>query len=246
MGLFSFIGSVVSTVAQGIGNIVSGVTNWVKRNIFKIEELPEYDVDTATMEQTQKVNELLEKCIESYGKQAREYDEIAKKLIEEYCGNLVKKLMELNMMSEETIIDSYVFQSFKNNYEYIKKDLEKIYSKQIANVFSLNNNKLLDILALPSGEEKRTKITNLALNAITVANKKLMETIAEFAKKQNTFILEKLNEYMQNREASYLVAKTETEKILKNSEENNIYKLTAEENYNKMIEELDLISEVLN
>ena len=53
------------------------------------------------------------------------------------------KLVEINEVSGKKIIDDYIFKAFKMNLEHIRKELDKIYSKQIANVFSLNNNNLL-------------------------------------------------------------------------------------------------------
>lgn len=256
MGIFDFLGEiagdVVCTLWDGVEFVVdsikSGVSNvkkWVKE-VLNIEELPEYDINEATVEETQKVNELLEKCIENYTNEARKYDEMAKKIIEEYYGNLIKKFMELNSISKETIIDSYFIQSFQSNYKRVQKALGKIYSKQIANVFSLNNNKLLDILALPSGEEKKEKISTLALNTIIGANSILMRTLEESINEQEKFISVKLKDYMENREANLLIAQKETEKILKNYDENSTSRIKIEENYNKIIEKLDLISEVLS
>ena len=91
MGFWSGLCSIASSVASGIGSVVggavkalsggglsliSGIASWVKENILGLEEAPSYDPREATVDETKKVNELLEKCIKSYSKEAEEFGKV--------------------------------------------------------------------------------------------------------------------------------------------------------------------------
>lgn len=256
MGFFSFVGGLVSGVgsiiggavkalAGGAGGIISSVASWVKENILGLEEAPRYNPKEATVDETKKINELLEKCIKSYSEEAEEYDDLAKGIIEDQCLLLSQKLVDINEISDKKIIDDYIFKAFEINLGHIKKDLDKIYSKQITNVFSLNNNKLLDILQLEKGKRKQDRLRELAVNTITEANNILVEELSKFIKEQQSFITLKLEEYMENIKNDSVVAKNATEQILKNSEKDREYRLGLEENYKNLINKLNLLNEVL-
>ena len=244
-GTKSFLKGAEKFLKAGGLEVVLGVANWVKENIFGLSETPSYDPETAEINETKKINELLEKCIESYSKEAEEYDELAKGIIEDQCLLLSQKLVEINEVSGKKIIDDYIFKAFKMNLEHIRKELDKIYSKQIANVFSLNNNNLLDILKLDKGQEKQDKLRELAANTITEANNILLEELSKFIKEQQSFISVKLEEYMENIKNDSIAARNTTEQILKSTQEDREYRLNLEENYKTLINKLNLLDEVL-
>ena len=221
MGFFSFIGNAISGVISagkallsGAREIVSGVASWVARNVLSLEEAGSFNVKTATPEETKKINELLEKCIESYRKEAEEYDKLAEIILEEQFNLLREKLVEINKIGSEKIIEDYIFKSFENNLVYIKKDLDKIYSKQIANVFSFTNPTLLKILELDRGKEKNDKLRKLGIDTITKANEQLMQELSNFVLEQQAFISERLNEYMENVKRTLKATELETQKII--------------------------------
>lgn len=260
MGFWSAVCSIGSSIARGVGSVVggavkalsggglgliSGIASWVKENILGLEEAPSYDPREATVDETKKVNELLEKCIKSYSKEAEEYDELAKAIIEDQCLLLSQKLVEINEISGKKIIDDYIFKAFEINLNHIKKDLDRIYSKQITNVFSLNNNNLLDILRLDKGKAKQDKLRELAVNTITKANDILVEELSKFIKEQQSFISIKLEEYMENIKNDSIAARNATEQILKSTQEDRKYRLNLEKNYKTLINKLNLLDEVL-
>lgn len=242
----SAVSSVAKAVGRGIGGIVGGVASWVKENIFDIAEAGSYDTSTATVDETKKINELLENCIRSYGGKAEEYDELAAVILEDQFNALEKTLEEINELGSGKIIDDYIFESFRQNLGYIKKDLNKIYSKQISNVFSLNNSKLLDILKLDKGSEKKEKIRRLAVDTIAEANRKLLEEISYFVRKQQKFIAGRLIEYMQSVKAKLEATQAETKKILdaKNEDKDSLDALKNK--YNQLISQFELLGNVLN
>lgn len=254
-GLWSAVKAVGGAIASGLKSvagyvldnapsIISGVASWVKENILGLEETPSYNPQEATVDETKKINELMEKCITSYKEEAEKYDELAQFIIEEQFELLEKKLLEINETSSEKVIDDYIFKSFHSNLHRIKKELDKIYSKQISNVFSLNNNELLDILSLNKGAEKKQSLQNLAINTITQANKVLTEELSEFISEQQSFIIERLNSYMQKVKNDFVIAKNATEEILSSVEKDKSYRIKLESDYQNLIEKMNLLKEV--
>lgn len=246
-----FLSGLCSNVIKGLAgflitkapDIISGIVSWGKK-ILGLEEIPSYNPHKATVEETEKVNELMEKCITSYRKEAEEYDERAQSIIEEQFTLLEKKLLEINEASSEKVIDDYIFESFHSNFRHIKKGLDHIYSKQISDVFSLNNNELLDILSLNKGAEKKQALQNLAINTITQANKVLTEELSEFISEQQSFIIERLNSYMQKVKNDFVIAKNATEEILSSVEKDKSYRIKLESDYQNLIEKMNLLKEV--
>lgn len=237
--------SVAGYVLDNAPSIISGVASWVKENILGLEETPSYNPQEATVDETKKINELMEKCITSYKEEAEKYDELAQFIIEEQFTLLEKKLLEINKASSEKVIDDYIFESFHSNFHHIKKGLDHIYSKQISDVFSLNNNELLDILLLDKGDKKRKALQKLAINTIIQANKKLTGELSEFIEEQQSFIIEKLNSYMQNIKNDFVIAKNATEEILASIEEDKSYRIQLESSYQSLIGKMNLLKEIL-
>lgn len=249
MGFFSFLGSVASAVVNGIkavGGVLGAVGGWIVDKIFSLGDTPSYDSRTATVDQTQKVNELLEKCIQGYSKEAEGYDKLAQNIIKANFRTIEEKLAEINKVSDKPIIDNFVFESFKNNTKNINKSLDKIYSKQISNTFSLNNNKLLDILKLDKGNNKNDKLRDLAVNTVTKANNTLLCELSDFTKEQQNFISSKLSEYMTNRKNTLMTSKNETEKILASLKKDDNERIQLKNYYKNLLDEINLLGKILN
>ena len=158
---------------------------------------------------------------------------------------LEDKLIEINLTSKEKIVEDYIFQIFENNSTQIIKNLDKIYSKQISNVFSLNNNKLLDILKMPSGKEKGDKIENLAISTITNANNNLVDELTKFIKEQQRFITTKLENYIEDRKNNLLTAKNETEKIINSFSKDKNQRLDMQNKYVELLENLNILEKII-
>lgn len=241
----SVLSGIGRAISSGIGKVVSGVASWVAENIFNLRDAGSYNSETASVDETKKINELLNNCIESYRKEAEKYDEMAEVILEEQFNLLRNKLIEINEISSEKIIEDYIFKSFENNLLYIKKDLEKIYSKQIANVFSLNNNNLLDILKLDKGKEKNDKLKKLGIETITKANNQLMEELSNFVLEQQVFISERLNEYMENVKRTLKATELETQRIIDaKAGDKNSYDYLSKK-YTTLLKQLELLEKIL-
>ena len=80
MGFWSIIGNAISSVAkkvyvvikENLGDVMSSVATWIKENIFDLNEAPSYTPENATVDETKKINELIEKCIDGYSKESKE------------------------------------------------------------------------------------------------------------------------------------------------------------------------------
>lgn len=246
MGFWSAIGGALKAVGGLLFGGTGRVIGWLAEKIFNLGDTPSYNSSTATVDETKKVNELLEKCIQGYSKEAEEYDKLAQNIIKANFYTIEEKLSEINKASDKPIIDNFVFESFKSNTKNINKSLDKIYSKQISNTFSLNNNKLLDILKLDKGNKKNDKLRDLAVDTVTKANNTLLCELSDFTKEQQNFISGKLSEYMTNRKNTLMTSKNETEKILASLEKDDNERTQLKNYYGNLLNEINLLGKILN
>ncbi|WP_071124477.1 hypothetical protein [Leptotrichia massiliensis] len=246
MGFWSAIGGALKAVGGLLFGGTGRVIGWLAEKIFNLGDTPSYNSSTATVDETKKVNELLEKCIQGYSKEAEEYDKLAQNIIKANFYTIEEKLSEINKASDKPIIDNFVFESFKSNTKNINKSLNKIYSKQISNTFSLNNNKLLDILKLDKGNKKNDKLRDLAVDTVTKANNTLLCELSDFTKEQQNFISGKLSEYMTNRKNTLMTSKNETEKILASLEKDDNERTQLKNYYGNLLNEINLLGKILN
>ena len=246
MGFWSAIGGALKAVGGLLFGGTGRVIGWLAEKIFNLGDTPSYNSSTATVDETKKVNELLEKCIQGYSKEAEEYDKLAQNIIKANFYTIEEKLSEINKASDKPIIDNFVFESFKSNTKNINKSLNKIYSKQISNTFSLNNNKLLDILKLDNGNKKNDNLRDLAVDTVTKANNTLLCELSDFTKEQQNFISGKLSEYMTNRKNTLMTSKNETEKILASLEKDDNERTQLKNYYGNLLNEINLLGKILN
>ena len=232
MGFWSTIGNAISSVAkkvyvvikENLGDVMSSVATWIKENIFDLNEAPSYTPENATVDETKKINELIEKCIDGYSKESKECDQMTQKVVTERFKTIIELLDKVNEMSNPPIIDEYIFQIFQLKLKEINESLDNIYSKQIANVFSLNNNKLLNILKLDKG---------------------LTRNLKGAVEKQQNFIMEKLNRYMEDRQNILEISKKETENIIDSLGKDKEERQKLEAKYDNIIDKLDLLESLM-
>lgn len=220
MGFFSracsWVSEKVSSAVDWVCDKVAGVSNWIKE-VLGLGETPEYDPNNASIDETKKINKLLEECINEYGKEAKKYDALAIKVIDDHLSRVEKELRSFN--NSEKIIEEHIFEMFTYQTKDIKNKLKNIYSKHISDVFSLNNSKLLDILRLGPGEKKENKIKDLAISTIEEANFKLMNMLETFVIEQQDFVEKRLSEFTDNLELTLEKEVKNTENIMLNLKE---------------------------
>ena len=241
----SVVSTVVGAVTSGIGGLVSGAVSWIKENILGLNETPSYNPETATVDETKKVNELIEKCIEGYNKESKQCDNETKQIIEGYFKEITKKLKEINEEEEFSIIEDYIFDIFEMRVEEVKRTLDNVYSKQISNVFSLNNSNLLDILRMDKGIEKKKKLNNLAKSTLKKAYEKIKDVSKEAINEQQRFIMEKLLVYIENRQNLLETSKRETENILEKPKNEKGEILEKQAKYDNIIDKLNMLGKLM-
>ena len=236
---------VAVVIKDNLGEIISGVATWIKENIFDLNEAPSYIPEKATMSETEKINELIEKCIEGYSKESKMYDEKTKDIVENHFQEIKNKLKEINKEEETPIIDNYIFDMFEMRVGEVKRSLDNIYSKQIANVFSLNNNKLLNILKMEKGPEKKKELNNLAKRTLEKAYQTIKKVSKEAIDEQQDFIMEKLLKYIIDRQSLSETSKKETENIIDSLGKDKEERQKLEAKYDNIIDKLDLLETLM-
>lgn len=229
--LCSWVGEKVSNVADWVGDKLDRAADWVKE-VLGLGEAPKYDPNNASIDETKKVNELLEKCIDEYGREAKKYDSLAIKVIDEHLSNIERELKNFNR--GEKVIEEHIFEMFKYQTKDIKKKLKNIYSKHISDVFSLNNSELLDILRLNPGQTKENRIKDLAISTIEEANSELMYQLENFVNEQQDFVEKRLNEFTSNLELTLEKEVRDTKDIMVNLKEGE-EKIEEEKNKYKVL-----------
>ena len=129
--------------------------------------------------------------------------------------------------------------------EEVKRTLDNVYSKQISNVFSLNNSNLLDILRMDKGIEKKKKLNNLAKSTLKRAYEKIKDVSKEAINEQQRFIMEKLLVYIENRQNLLETSKRETENILKKPKNEKGEILEKQAKYDNIIDKLNMLGKLM-
>lgn len=245
-GMASAIGGVITKVGESLlkgvssfaENLVDKVVNWVKE-VFSISETPSYDRENATIDETKKINELLQKCVDNYGDEAKKYEEFAKEILEEYLENVYETL---EVFKKDNIIPDYIFKSLNYQTEILSNSIDNLYISGINNVFSLNNNQLLDVLKLNSGREKEKKIQEIAINALNTTNDIFIKKINHSLKIQQDLIIEELKKLLDSKNREKYAIEEEFDKI-KNQRDVDLEELNETiTGYKNMIKKLDLIN----
>ena len=193
------------------------------------------------------VNKLIWNCVDSYSGEAEEYEIEVKKIVRirfQKIKNLLEEINEINE-EDEPIIDDNIFSIFRLKSKEIIRSLDNIYTRQIVNAFSLNNNELIDILKKEKGIGKKNDLTNLAKKTLKKANDELLKALAENIKEQQEFIETKLENYLKDRVNLLETSKKETEKIIQMSEKDKEERLKLQANYNHIIDKLEILKDLM-
>ena len=126
MGIWNLIENAIEGAADFVRNtgiidkiveIGEGIADWFK-DVFNIGDAPSYDKDNATIDETKKVNEILQTYIEKCLNISEKYDNISKEEINKYFSQIKNSLIDINKISEnntensDKVIEDYIF--FRN------------------------------------------------------------------------------------------------------------------------------------
>lgn len=179
----------------GPGGILTGIGQWIMEKIFGVGDTPSYKPEEASVDQTKKINELLNNCIESYGEQAKGYENTAKLILKAYLEEIEETLKPFK---NDNIIPEYVFKSLHQETKFLTKILDNLYYSGITRAFSLSNNKLLSILELEAGKEKENKLQRMAIETLEDTHVIFVDKIKVFLGEQQELIVKELKELKEN------------------------------------------------
>ncbi|MGL6024966.1 MAG: hypothetical protein ACRC0F_10140 [Cetobacterium sp.] len=165
-------------------NTIGKIAKWIYNKFIK------YDSKTATINDTKNINELLEKCIDHYKPEAKKFDEIFINYASRQIIEIIKVLREINQNSK--IINESVFFQLEYEKNQILKNLEYVHSKKIDDIFSLNNNELLDVLKLEDEKSREKGLEKLFLKGLEKANIDSINELEEILKYQENLIFKEI------------------------------------------------------
>ena len=119
---------------EKVKEIVVVVAEWLWGKLKELLDI-DYDPETATVDETKRVNEILTKCVKAYEKESKEYEKDAKKIANQYFQKIVDLLREVNEMDDnETIIEEYIFdmKAITNEFNELKEFYNKLANEDLA------------------------------------------------------------------------------------------------------------------
>ena len=239
----------VTENAEAIDKIIKigeRIVDWFK-NIFNIGDTPSYDKDNATIDDTKKINKILQTYIKNSLKISKKYDELSKNEINKYFEQIKKGLNEISQNNTENfdkVIEDYIFDSLELNRQSTLKSLDKIYSNRIKDAYSLSNDELLDILKMEKGREKRKKINEFSINTLKNANKFLFDELKSSISQQQNLVDKKLENYMNLREEETKRSIEKINEILDSIKTGEKEKLQLKNSYVELLNEVKLFDEI--
>ena len=242
----------VTENAEAIDKIIKigeRIVDWFK-NIFNIGDTPSYDKDNATIDDTKKINKILQTYIKNSLNISKEYDDISKEQINKYFSQIKNGLTDINEISQnntenfDKVIEDYIFDSLELNRQSTLKSLDKIYSNRIKDAYSLSNNELLDILKMENGREKRKKINEVSINTLKNANKFLFDELKSSISQQQNLVDKKLENYMNLREEETKRSIEKINEILDSIKTGEKEKLQLKNSYVELLNEVKLFDEI--
>ena len=225
------------------------ITDWFK-NIFNIGDTPSYDKDNATIDDTKKINKILQTCIENSLEISKKYDDISKEQINKYFSQIKNGLTDINEISQnntensDKVIEDYIFDSLELNKQSVLKSLDKIYSNKIRDAYSLSNSELLNILKMKQGREKRKKMNEFSANTLKNANTFLFSELKESIAQQQKLVGKKLENYMNSREEETKRSIEKINEILDSVKTGEKEKQELKNSYVELLDEVKLFDEI--
>ena len=226
-----------------------GIVDWFK-DVFNIGDAPSYDKDNATIDETKKVNEILQTYIEKCLNISEKYDNISKEEINKYFSQIKNSLIDINKISEnntensDKVIEDYIFDSLELNRNTTLKSLDKIYSNEIKDAYSLSNFELLDILKMEQGREKKKKMNAFSVETLTEANEFLFDELKNSINQQQNLVDKKLRDYMYSREDETRRSIEKINEILDSVKTGEKEKQELKNNYVELLDEVKLFDEI--
>jgi hypothetical protein len=210
--LSGFCSGVSKSVSKAVGKAVGGAAEWVgektgwtalenagrklkeacSETSKQVSETKEYDKQSASINQTINMNEILSGF--SIGLQAQA-DMIERNCVVEsqkYFDDLIKALENKDSGIKANRI--------KSTLNRVKNSINGSFKKHLAKRVSLDNNECLKILQMSAGKEKEKAMHDFGKKVINEALKTLSEQITRIIREQNDEIQEFLEDVLEKQE----------------------------------------------
>lgn len=206
MGLFSFIGGLVGSAVEFVGDIVEDVTGWdgisragVAIQDFFSEEISQegsYDKQSSNLYTTERLNEILVSFSEKYLKHSVEIEDQCIKYVENYCDSLIRLLEDSSKITNDTLNVRRV----KNNRSKIRKAITGSVKEPLAKKMSLDDSECLEILKMDSGTEKKDKMKKFSEKVVHDALDNLSVNVRRELDEQSESIEDYFTTFSESRE----------------------------------------------
>ena len=198
------------------------------------------------MKQKRLMKFYIEKCLNI----SEKYDNISKEEINKYFSQIKNSLIDINKISEnntensDKVIEDYIFDSLELNRNTTLKSLDKIYSNEIKDAYSLSNFELLDILKMEQGREKKKKMNAFSVETLTEANEFLFDELKNSINQQQNLVDKKLRDYMYSREEETRRSIEKINEILDSVKTGEKEKQELKNSYVELLDEVKLFDEI--
>lgn len=210
MGLFSFIGNVVSGIGSVVSNIASAAVEGVKwvgekigglfssneRTATVTSRQESYQPATATAEQTRQVNHNLDEYKNDVSTRSEEIED----RIADDCEEMFDKLADsLNAMNNTEIAPGIVFKidnrQLQRESRKLLRSIRGSIKREVMPNISIGNSKCLQILEMNAGSAKKNAMKKFIDDGITNALKSLKNNLKDGLKDA----IENTNDMLDNK-----------------------------------------------
>lgn len=155
-------------------------------DLFKLREIPFYDNETANINETIVINEILEEYRNIYGVEGKKIDEIISKTILYRHERLLILLEQINL-NNSLVSSDYLILNLNKNFNITRKKLADICYKNIREIFSLNNKDFI-VLLKENNKNRMLKIEDLVLKKTEECYEFALNNLKEFFKEEEEYI----------------------------------------------------------
>lgn len=222
MGIFSRIGSAISSgakvVGRAVGTVIETAGKWtgnekwenVGRNIkdfcSDVGEYHSYDKNTASAADTANVNELLTLFSSKLKDQADELEENVLKDVREYFEDVISQIEDSGVEIPTKQFRRAMTQTERN----IKGKLKSHLAKRV----SIDDQECLDILALAPGSEKTSKMDKFGNKVLKEGLDQLAKQTEQTVQKYNLELHDLLNQLLEQQEKNLNQIQSQFNEIL--------------------------------
>jgi len=222
VGLFSFVKSAVSSIGSAIGKGVEFVGRTLKSETIEnfghaldefcqsFKEAPSYDKKTATATETADINYLLVTFGADCEKKADELEDDALYELRQYFSDLIGEIEQSDMK----ISTKRLRRSITISEKQVQGKLKRFMARRL----SIDDMECLEILSMPSGNEKSKKMNEFGEKVLREALLQLADDVTTFVEEQNEVLEESMNQLMEEQAAAVTEKSQQLSSILKKAD----------------------------